>query len=151
MLAKQVSTDKEIYCTTDTSLPELFQIMLENKISCVPIVESIVHKNIIGAVTEHDICLKTITDGLNPQRITAGRVMNGNITTVNCEASVEECTELMKLTDSERLFVIDDNGAFCGILTDAELKFVKPFITHEPVYTDLAAPTVLSQQIQLSH
>jgi CBS domain-containing protein len=151
MLAKEISTDKEIYRTTDTPLSEVFNLMLETKCSCVPIVESMAHKNIIGEVTEHDICLKTITDGLNPQRITAGRVMNGNITTINCEATVEECAELMKLTDSERLFVIDEDGAFCGILTESELKPAKPQVTLGTVYTDITVSPVLTQQIQLAH
>ncbi|MEP6902918.1 MAG: CBS domain-containing protein [Actinomycetota bacterium] len=148
MLAKQISTHKEIYCTPDIPLSKIFQIMLEQKCSCIPIVESLAHKNIIGAVTEHDICLKTITDGLNPQRITAGRVMNCNITKVSCEANLEECAELMKLTDSEKLFVVDEDGAFMGILSETELKPVEMPADFETFISNLKVAPVLPQEIQ---
>jgi predicted transcriptional regulator len=150
MLAKQVSRNKEIYCTTDASLTEVFNKMTELNCACMPIVESPTHKNIIGTITEHDICLKIITEGLNPQRIRAGRVLNGDFTTVNCDATIEECAELLKLTDPKRLFVIDEDGAFMGILTEKELRSEKPGVKLETVYTDLTHPSVLPQKIQLA-
>ncbi len=150
MLAKQVSRHKEIYCTTDTPLTEVFQRMMQQNCSCMPVVESPTHKNIIGTITEHDICLKTITDGLNPQRISAARVMNGSFTTVNCDSTIEECAELMELTETKRLFVIDEDGAFMGILTEKELKFSKPAVKLETVITDLTHSTALPQKLQLA-
>lgn len=150
MLAKQVSKHKEIYCTTDTPLTEVFQKMMQQNCSCMPVVESPTHKNIIGTITEHDICLKTITDGLNPQRISAARVMNGSFTTVNCDSTIEECAELMELTETKRLFVIDEDGAFMGILTEKELKSEKPAVKLETVITDLTHSNALPQKLQLA-
>jgi CBS domain-containing protein len=148
MLAKHISTHKEIYCTPDTPLAKVFQIMMEQKCKCFPIVESMTHKNIIGVVTEHDICLKTITDGLNPQRISAGRVMNCHISTVSGDATLEECAELLKLTDSERLFVVGENGAFMGVLTESELKPAEISVTFDTFMTNLKVAPVLPQEIQ---
>ena len=138
MLAKQVSKHKEIYCTSDMPLAKVFNLMLEQNCKCMPVVESPTHKNIIGTITEHDICLKLINGGLNPQRISAGRVMNGNFTTVNADASIDECAELILLTEAERLFVIDENGAFMGILTEKELKTNETALNFETVIKDLS-------------
>ena len=150
MLAKQVSRHKEIYCTTDMPLTEVFNKMMELNCTCMPVVESPTHKNIIGTITEHDICLKTITEGLNPQRIRAGRVLNGDFTTVNCDETIEECAELLKLTQAKRLFVIDENGAFMGILTEKELRSEKPAHKLERVINDPTHPSALPQKIQLA-
>lgn len=152
MLAKQVSKEKEVYCTADSSLAELFNKMTELNCRCMPIVESPVHKNIIGAVTEHDICLKIITGGLNPQRTSAGRVMNCEFTTVSGEESLEHCAELLRLTPSGRLFVVDDNGAFIGVLTENEISIPdSPVAGLDPRLNDYPVPAALSTQIQLSH
>jgi len=150
MLAKQVSRHKEIYCTTDTPLTEVFQRMMDQNCSCMPVVESPTHKNIIGTITEHDICLKTITDGLNPQRISAARVMNGSFTTVSCDSTIEECAELMELTETKRLFVVDEDGAFMGILTEKELKSEKLEVHLETVITDLTVTAALPPKMQLA-
>lgn len=151
MLAKQVSKHREIYCTSDTPLSEVFQKMMAQNCVCMPIVESSRHKNIIGTVTEHDICLKTITDGLNPKKITAGRVMNGNFITVGGEVSVEECYEMMKMMEVERLFVVDDNCAFIGILTENELKPEKPVVKLNAVVADLTVTSASPPKAQLAH
>jgi predicted transcriptional regulator len=150
MLAKQVSKHKEIFCTTDMPLTEVFNKMMELNCACMPVVESPTHKNIIGTITEHDICLKTINEGLNPQRIRAGRVLNGDFTTVHCDATVEECAELLNLAKTKRLFVVDENGAFMGILTEKELKSEKPALNLETIITDLTHPSALPQKIQLA-
>ena len=146
MFAYQISKDKDIFCTSDTPLPKLFQIMVKNNCSCVAIVESLAHKNIIGVVTEHDICLKTIADGLNPQRISAGRVMNGNISTVSENTTTAECSEIFKRNNVERLFVIDDNGAFCGIITENDLQTESQINKLEQIFSDVQVLPSLSQE-----
>lgn len=151
MLAKQVSRDQEIYCTAETPLTEVFNKMTEYGCSCMPVVESPIHKNIIGTITEHDICEKILNGGLNPLRASAGRVLNGNFTTVAGEASIEDCAEILKITGAERLFVVDENGAFLGILTEKDMIPEKAIVNLETVITDFTVPNALPQKIQLSH
>jgi predicted transcriptional regulator len=150
MLAKEVSRDGEIFCTTEMPLIEVFNKMTELGCRCMPVVESPRHKNIVGTITEHDICLKIINGGLNPQRTSAGRVMNGNYTTIKCESSIEECSELMRHSGAERIFVVDDNGTFMGVLTEKDLKPEKPVVNLETVITDFTAADVLPQEIHLA-
>jgi len=149
MLAKQVSRHKEIFCTSDTPLTEVFQRMMDQNCACMPVVESPTHKNIIGTITEHDICLKIITEGLNPQRISAARVMNSSFTKVNCDSTIEECAEKLKSSETKRLFVIDEDGAFMGILTEKELKPEKPPVNLGTVITDLSVTSALPQKVQM--
>jgi predicted transcriptional regulator len=151
MLAKQVSRDKEIYCTAEMPLTEVFNKMTELGCACMPVVESPAHKNIIGTITEHDICLKIINGGLNPQRISAGRVMNGSFTTVDGDSTIEECAELLNLAEAERLFVVDENGAFMGVLTEREVAAGKSPVTRETVVKDYQVPSALPQKVQLAH
>ena len=153
MLAKQISRDMEIYCTAEMPLADVFNKMTELGCACMPVVESFAHKNIIGTITEHDICQKIINGGLNPQRLSAGRVLNGDFTTVSGDASLEECVKLLKLAGTERLFVVDDNGAFLGVLTERDLAVaaVKHVVSLETVFTDFSVPAALPQKIQLAH
>jgi len=149
MQAKQVSKDKEIFCTTEMPLAEVFHKMTELKCVCMPVVESPVHKNIIGTITEHDICRKLIEGGLNPQRISAGRVLNGDFTTVSGEASVEECAALLETNKTQRLFVVDENGAFIGILTENDLNLEKTAVNFETVITDLTGANALPTKTRI--
>lgn len=151
MLAKQISKDKEIYCSAEMSLVEVFNKMTELGCTCMPVVESLAHKNIIGTITEHDICLKIIKGGLNPQRISAGRVLNCNFTTVSSEATVEECAAVLNMTGAERLLVVDENSAFMGVLTEKELMPEKTVVNLETVIKDYSVAPALPAKIQLAH
>ena len=152
MLAKQVSRNKEIFCTADTPLTEVFNKMTELNCACMPIVESPVHKNIIGTVTEHDICSKIINGGLNPQRISVGRVMNSHFTTVSGDMRVDECAEIIESAGAERLFVVDENGGFMGILTRNDFLIPeKSAVVLEPVLPDFSVAPALPANFQLGH
>jgi predicted transcriptional regulator len=151
MLAKQVSRDKEIYCTAEMPLTEVFNKMTELGCVCMPVVESPAHRNIIGTITEHDICQKIINGGLNPQRASAGRVMNGHFTTVGSDATVEECAELLRLAGAVRLFMVDENGAFMGVLTEKDLVSARAKVNRENVVKDFQVPSPLPQKVQLAH
>jgi CBS domain-containing protein len=151
LLARDVSIFQDIYCLSDTPLERIFDILLENDCGCVTIVESMAHKNPIGSVSEHDICLKTIRGGLNPQRLTAARVMNGHIITVRGDASLEDCARLMNKTACDRLFVVDDNGAYCGILTDKNLVSAEEREPVKPAADSFNVCPVLARELHLAY
>jgi CBS domain-containing protein len=109
------------------------------------------HKNPIGSVSEHDICLKTMNDGLNPQRLTAGRVMNGKIVTVSGDATLEDCARLMQRHQTDRLFVIDENGAYDGILTDKNLVFEDSESNVNNVLNGIRISTLQGQELHLAY
>ncbi len=151
MLAKQVSRDREIFCTAEMPLVEVFNKMTELGCACMPVVESPAHKNIIGTITEHDICRKIIGGGLNPQRVSAGRVMNGDFTTVSGEATIEECSALLKITGAERIIVVDENKAFSGILTEQEVAPQKNPVNLETLVTNFTIAPALPPKVQSAH
>ena len=151
MLAKQILRDGEIYCSAEMPLVEVYHKMTETGCACMPVVESLTHKNIIGTITEHDICQKIINGGLNPQRISAGRVLNCNFTTVSSEATIEECAAVLNMTGAERLLVVDENGAFMGVLTEKELTPEKTVVNLETVIKDYSLAPALPAKVQLAH
>ena len=151
MLAKDVTNYENIYCTSDAPLVTVFQMLLENGCDCVTVVESMAHKNPIGSVTEHDICLKTIREGLNPQRLSAARVMNGNIKTVSGDTNLEECGRLLRQSDCKRLIVVDQDGAYLGILTGDNLVFDEPKPIRRPLLETLKTCPVVSRELHLAY
>jgi CBS domain-containing protein len=104
-----------VLCTADTYLQEVAQTMTRNNLYYIPVVESLIHKNPIGVVTERSICRRSIAEGLNPLKLTAGRVMNGNYKIVSPEASLENCHRIMESSGVRYLVVADENNVCRGI------------------------------------
>lgn len=121
-----------VVCTADEHVPEIIKMMTDNDLDYLPVVESIAHKNPIGVVTEKSICRRSIAKGLNPLKLTAGRVMDTHFKIVDPEMSLEDCLFFIKSSDLKYVVVSDENNKFCGLLTLAELS--KRINEQKPVF-----------------
>lgn len=121
MIIKEILPPNPIMCTPDTYLQEVVRTMSQNNLFSIPVVESLVHKNPIGVVTEKSICRRSIAEGLNPLNLTAGRVMNSNYKVVTPNTSLENCHRIMESCKVRYLVVTDENNVCCGIITFDEI------------------------------
>jgi predicted transcriptional regulator len=121
MLIKELLLAKPIVCLIDDYLQKPAQLMAENDIECVPVVESLAHLNLIGVVSEKEICRQAIAAGLDPSKTTVGRIMSCRFLTVDPETEVEECLQKLKDNRMDYLFVTDENNSCLGILTEEDL------------------------------
>ena len=128
MIIKKILPPNPIVCTADTYLQKVVQTMMRNNLFCIPVVESLVHKNTIGVVTEKSICRRSIAEGLNPLKLTAERVMNSDYKKVTPSASLENCHRIMQSCNVRYLVVADENNVCRGIITFDEIykKINKP-------------------------
>ncbi|HVE60097.1 MAG TPA: CBS domain-containing protein [Pyrinomonadaceae bacterium] len=121
MQVKDIMTQKPVYGTPDTSLHVIAQMMVENDCGCIPIVASSETKNPIGMITDRDIVVRTVAENRDPLDLQAEDIMTGGIVTVSPETSVEECCNLMESKQIRRIAVVDENGALCGMVAQADI------------------------------
>ena len=123
MFIRDIMNTCPVVCTEEMPLVQVYQRMLENDCDHVAVIDSNSHKIPIGIITEHDICLVTIGKGRHPKDLTAGDVMNTRIAKALDTLTLTNCADLMQAgVKSKRLLVVDENGALCGTLTDADLE-----------------------------
>jgi CBS domain-containing protein len=132
MLVKDLPLAEPIICTIDDNLSEIARKMAENDLVCVPVVESLTHKSLLGAITDKDICRRAVANGLDPAKTKAGRVMSIRFFTVAADAEIEECYRKLKDSGLEYLFVTDENNSCLGVLTEKDLSGTGDRL-HKPV------------------
>lgn len=121
MLVKELLLAKPVVCLIDDYLQKPAQLLAENDLACVPVVESLSHMNLIGVVSDKEICRQAVAEGLDPFKTTVGRVMNCRFLTVDSETEVEECFQKLKENKTNYIFVTDENNSCLGILTEEDL------------------------------
>jgi CBS domain-containing protein len=62
-----------------------------------------------------------VAEGKNPLEMTAGDCMSGPCVTVTPEMSVEDCCRVMEENQIRRVVVVDERGACCGIVAQADI------------------------------
>jgi len=121
MQVKDIMTKDPTCCTPDTNLQEVARLMVEHDCGEIPVVENKQSMKPVGVVTDRDICCRTVAEGKNPLGMTAGDCMSGPCVTVTPEMSVEDCCRVMEENQIRRVPVVDENGACCGIVAQADI------------------------------
>jgi signal-transduction protein with cAMP-binding, CBS, and nucleotidyltransferase domain len=95
--------------------------MVEQDCGAVPVVESYETGRPVGVVTDRDITCRAVAEGRNPLELTAGEVMSQGCVTISAAASVADCCAALEQHQVRRVVVVDDAGACCGIVSQADI------------------------------
>lgn len=117
MLVKDLLLSEPVVCLVDDYLQKSAQLISEHDLICLPVVESFAHKNVIGVITEKDICRQAIAVGLDPQKTSVGRIMNNRFFTVKPETAIDECWQIMLENKVDYLVVANPDNSCSGIVT----------------------------------
>ena len=121
MNVSDVMTKDPTCCTPDTGLQEVAQMMVDEDCGCIPVVDSEDSKMPVGMITDRDITCRVVAKGQNPLDLTAQDAMTTTVVSVTPDTSIEECCDLMESSQVRRIAVVDENGACCGIIAQADI------------------------------
>jgi len=118
---KDVMTPNPVCGVPGTPLQEVAVMLLENDCGAIPVVESKDTGRPVGIVTDRDIALRAVAAGKNALDLRAVDCMTTPCKTVSQDMSLEECVAMMEGNKVRRMVVVDDSGAVCGIVSQADL------------------------------
>ena len=143
LLAKNIMTSDVVKVTPETSIGELSKVLLENKVSGVPVVDG--EGKLMGIVSEADIIKDNIKvqfpfyfdplmvsgyavyfekygegikDYLNTKVET---IMNHRVKTANPSTTVSEIADMMVSNKVNRIPIVDEDKKIVGIITRADI------------------------------
>lgn len=119
MRVRDIMSRNVACCTPETSLPEVARMMVDNDCGEIPVVS--LTGNPIGVVTDRDITCRVVAEGKNPLLMEAGDCMTTPCVTVTPETSLDECCEVLESNQIRRVPVVDEMGACCGIVSQADI------------------------------
>jgi CBS domain-containing protein len=114
LMTKDVRT-----CFATDSLNRAAQVMWENDCGCVPIVND--QGNLVGILTDRDICMAAYTQGRPLADIAVGAAASVKVTTVKETDSLSQAEKLMHDVQVRRLPVVDDHQRLVGLLSIGDL------------------------------
>jgi CBS domain-containing protein len=121
MQVKDIMTSDPACCTPDTSLTEVSRMMLVYDCGEIPVVDSQETKIPVGVVTDRDIVVRTMGEGLDPTDMFTREIMSSPVVTVTPETSFEDCKKVLEEKQIRRVPVVNENGAICGIVALADI------------------------------
>ena len=71
----------------------------------------------LGIITDRDLVVQVIADGIALEKRTIGDVMTQGISTISETSDVHEAIEVMRSNGIRRLAVVDEHGTLLGVLS----------------------------------
>jgi CBS domain-containing protein len=118
---KDIMTADPVAATKLDLVGEVAQKMRSADVGLIPIVENHYSNKLVGVVTDRDLALRVLAEGLDVEETTAEEVMTPDPISCHVDASVSVVTEMMSSHQIRRVLVVDDFGRMMGIIAQADL------------------------------
>ena len=100
----------------ETTALSIAQVMRKHHLGAVIVVESRDSSRPVGIVTDRDLVLELMAEGLDPAVFTAGDIMSVNLVSARPEMDAMQAVDLMKANGLRRLVVTDAQGRLVGVV-----------------------------------
>jgi CBS domain-containing protein len=114
---KDLMTPNPLTVSTDTPVVDAARHMRDEGIGDVIVTDG---DTVQGIVTDRDIVVRAVADGLDTSTTTVGEICSTDLTTLSPDAKVEEAVTLMRERALRRLPVVE-NGKPVGIVSIGDL------------------------------
>lgn len=118
MLINEVFTSAVVRTSISTTLQDAAKLMRRQHVGALVVTdEGLERDRPLGIVTDRDIVIKAVAEGLSVQQATVGEIMTQALATVLRTDSLQQALELMRTRGVRRLAVAEPNGELAGILS----------------------------------
>ncbi|HEY8568763.1 CBS domain-containing protein [Microbulbifer sp.] len=106
------------WCTPDTPLWKVAQLLRDHDVGAIPVGEN---DRLIGMVTDRDIVCRGLAEGGDMREMTAGDVMTEGIEYCYADENMQEAIDHMEQMHIRRLPVIDGAHRMVGMLSMGDI------------------------------
>lgn len=114
---KDFATSVVAVVEPETSALVVAQLMRHHHIGALVVVEAHEKSRPVGIVTDRDLVLELMAEGLDPAVFTAGDIMSVDLVMATPNMDVMDAVQLMNSHRLRRLVIADDAGRLLGIVT----------------------------------
>lgn len=114
---RDVMTPSPLAIQATTSVLDAARTMRDADIGDVLVLD---HDGICGILTDRDIVVRAIAEGLDPAEVPVSDICTRDVTTIDAEVSIDEAARLMRDRALRRIPVLED-GAPIGIVSLGDL------------------------------
>jgi CBS domain-containing protein len=132
---EDVMTKDPVCCVPADMVEAVAQIMKDEGVGAVPVVEDQRTRKLVGIVTDRDLTVEVIADGMSPATTAVENVMTITLARCKVDDDIHVATELMAQHQVRRIPVVDADDCIVGIISQADVatRIEEPDVVAEVV------------------
>lgn len=108
-------------CTPQDTAADAAQAMRESGCGCSPVVEDMENLNLVGVVTERDVCCGVAADDRRASEVRVEEIMHSASACCGVDDSLEEAERKLGEHQATSLPVVTEAGGCCGTISSHHL------------------------------
>jgi CBS domain-containing protein len=120
MRAQDIMSANPACCTPNETVQDVARIMREHDCGCVPVVDSLDSRRLVGVVTDRDLAVRGLAEGKGAET-RVSEVMTSNPFAAGPDADLREIQQAMADRQLRRVPIVDADGSCVGIIAQADL------------------------------
>jgi CBS domain-containing protein len=121
MLCEELMTRNPKCCVPSDTAMRVARMMKIEDVGSMPVCSSADSKRLVGIVTDRDLCLEIVAEGLDAKSTTIESFMTREPVTCRTDEDLDTALDRMESNQIRRLPVVDSRGALVGIIAQADI------------------------------
>jgi CBS domain-containing protein len=121
MKVREVMTANPVICMSEDSAQKVAALMREHNVGSIPVVVDPQSRTLLGVITDRDIAVKIVADGLDPRKTAIDKHITLNPVTCRDGENLEKCEKAMQEHQVRRILIVDSENKVIGIVAQADL------------------------------
>ena len=117
----EVMTKNPLCCLPEDLVTKAAGLMKSENIGSIPVVENEQTRKLVGIVTDRDLTLKIVAEGLVAKSTKVEAVMTRMVVTCRAEDDLQKALDAMSEHQLRRIPVVDGDNKIVGIIAQADV------------------------------
>jgi len=117
----EVMTKKPVCCLPDDMATKAAQLMKSEHVGSIPVIENEETQKLVGIVTDRDLTIRILAEGLDAKSTKVETVMARKVVTCSAEDDLQKVVDAMSKYQLRRIPVVDDDNKILGIIAQADV------------------------------
>ncbi len=117
----EVMTKNPVCCLPNDLVTKAAGLMKSERVGSIPVFENEQTKKLIGIVTDRDLALRIIAEGLDANSTKVETVMTRKVVTCGAGDDLQKALDAMSTNQLRRIPIVDDDNKIVGIIAQADV------------------------------
>lgn len=117
----EVMTKNPACCLQNDTVLKAAELMKSENVGAIPVVENIQTKKLVGIVTDRDLTLKIVAEGLDAKATKVEVAMTHKVVACLAEDDLQKALDAMAEHQLRRIPIVDVNNQVVGIIAQADV------------------------------
>ena len=117
----EVMTKDPVCCLPNDSVAKAAELMKSEDIGSIPVIENEQTRKLVGIVTDRDLALEIVAEGLDAKSTKVETVMTRKVVTCLADDDLQKALDAMAEHQLRRIPVVDNDKKILGIIAQADV------------------------------